>query len=120
MCEAYKRVKANRGAAGLDRQSVGNFEQKLKGNLYKLWNRLSPHGIDCLSPHRRRHPAQTPGLVLTAGPRSIGAGARNLPPYAYPARTGRHDVRSGNRSGIKGNRRFARGSNFGYLYSMDE
>ena len=39
--KAYKRVKANRGAAGVDEQSVEQFEEHLKGNLYKLWNRLS-------------------------------------------------------------------------------
>jgi RNA-directed DNA polymerase len=39
--EAYRRVKANKGAAGVDGQSVEQFEQDLKGNLYKLWNRMS-------------------------------------------------------------------------------
>ena len=39
--EAYRRVRANKGAAGVDGQSVGQFEQDLKGNLYKLWNRMS-------------------------------------------------------------------------------
>ena len=39
--EAYRRVKANRGAAGVDEQSIADFERKLKDNLYKLWNRLS-------------------------------------------------------------------------------
>jgi RNA-directed DNA polymerase len=39
--EAYKRVKANRGAAGVDGQSLAEFEKDLKGNLYKLWNRMS-------------------------------------------------------------------------------
>ena len=39
--EAYKRVKANKGAAGVDEQSIADFERKLKDNLYKLWNRLS-------------------------------------------------------------------------------
>jgi group II intron reverse transcriptase/maturase len=34
-------VKANKGAAGVDGQSIGQFEQDLKGNLYKLWNRMS-------------------------------------------------------------------------------
>jgi RNA-directed DNA polymerase len=38
---AYLRVKANKGAAGVDGQSVEQFEQDLKGNLYKLWNRMS-------------------------------------------------------------------------------
>jgi RNA-directed DNA polymerase len=39
--EAYKRVKANRGAAGIDNQSIADFEQDWKNNLYKLWNRMS-------------------------------------------------------------------------------
>lgn len=39
--EAYKRVKANKGAAGVDGQSIADFEENLKGNLYKLWNRMS-------------------------------------------------------------------------------
>lgn len=39
--EAYRRVKANKGAAGVDEQSTEEFERDLKGNLYKLWNRLS-------------------------------------------------------------------------------
>lgn len=39
--EAYKRVKANRGAAGVDGQSLQDFEQDLRNNLYKLWNRMS-------------------------------------------------------------------------------
>jgi hypothetical protein len=39
--EAYRRIKANKGAAGVDEQSIAEFEQDLHGNLYKLWNRLS-------------------------------------------------------------------------------
>src|SRR6201984_2383523 len=39
--EAYKKVKANRGAAGVDGQSIDEFERALEGNLYKLWNRLT-------------------------------------------------------------------------------
>ena len=39
--EAYKRVKANKGAAGVDDESIGNFEANLKDNLYKIWNRMS-------------------------------------------------------------------------------
>ena len=39
--EAYQKVKANRGAAGVDRQSLTDFEKDLKGNLYKIWNRMS-------------------------------------------------------------------------------
>lgn len=39
--EAYKRVKANRGAAGVDNQSLKEFDSNLSGNLYKLWNRMA-------------------------------------------------------------------------------
>ena len=39
--EAYKRVKANRGAAGVDKESITDFEKDLKDNLYKIWNRMS-------------------------------------------------------------------------------
>ena len=39
--EAYKRVKANKGAAGIDEESISEFEGNLKGNLYKIWNRMS-------------------------------------------------------------------------------
>jgi len=39
--EAFKKVKANQGAAGVDGQSIADFEADLSNNLYKLWNRLS-------------------------------------------------------------------------------
>ena len=39
--EAWKEVKANRGAAGVDKKSIADFEKDLKNNLYKIWNRMS-------------------------------------------------------------------------------
>jgi RNA-directed DNA polymerase len=39
--EAYERVKANQGAAGVDAESIEMFEQDLKNNLYRIWNRMS-------------------------------------------------------------------------------
>ena len=39
--EAYRDVKKNQGAPGVDGQSIEDFEKDLKGNLYKIWNRMS-------------------------------------------------------------------------------
>ena len=39
--EAFRQVKANQGAAGVDGQSVADFEADLKNNLFKIWNRMS-------------------------------------------------------------------------------
>ena len=39
--DAYRRVRANRGAAGVDGESLATFEKDLKANLYKVWNRMS-------------------------------------------------------------------------------
>lgn len=41
MWEAYKLVRANKGSAGVDRETITDFERDLKGNLYKVWNRMS-------------------------------------------------------------------------------
>ena len=38
---AWLKVKANKGAPGVDEQSIEDFEAGLKGNLYKIWNRMS-------------------------------------------------------------------------------
>ncbi|MBT2232295.1 group II intron reverse transcriptase/maturase [Nonomuraea sp. NEAU-A123] len=64
--EAYRRVKANQGAAGVDGQSIEQFEQDLKGNLYKLWNRMSS---GCYFP---------PPVRMVEIPKPAGKGVRVL------------------------------------------
>ena len=39
--EAYKKVRANQGAAGVDEQSIAEFDKRAQDNLYKIWNRLA-------------------------------------------------------------------------------
>jgi len=39
--DAWKRVKANQGGAGIDQQSLADFEENLADNLYKIWNRMA-------------------------------------------------------------------------------
>jgi RNA-directed DNA polymerase len=41
VCEAFKAVKANTGAAGVDSETIEDFETDLKNNLYRIWNRMS-------------------------------------------------------------------------------
>lgn len=64
--EAFKKVKANRGAAGVDEQSVAEFEEDLSNNLYKLWNRLSS-GSYFPSPVRRVEIPKSDGRVRPLG-----------------------------------------------------
>ena len=39
--DAFLKVKQNKGSAGIDEESIDEFEKNLKDNLYKLWNRMS-------------------------------------------------------------------------------
>jgi RNA-directed DNA polymerase len=59
--EAYRRVASNKGAPGVDEQSLGEFEADLKNNLYKIWNRMSSgtyfpppvRAVEIAKPHGR-------------------------------------------------------------------
>jgi RNA-directed DNA polymerase len=64
--EAYKRVKENHGAAGVDGQTIEDFEEDLSGNLYKIWNRMSSGSYF------------PPPVLRVAIPKDNGAGVRPL------------------------------------------
>ncbi|MGI5517632.1 group II intron reverse transcriptase/maturase [Streptomyces sp. CA-106131] len=64
--EAYEKVKANKGAAGVDGRSIEDFEKDLKGNLYRIWSRLSSGSY---------FPPPVKGVEI---PKSHGGGVRLL------------------------------------------
>ena len=64
--EAYKAVKSNKGAAGVDGQTIEEFEANLGVNLYKIWNRMSSGSY-----------FPPPVLAVTI-PKKSGAGERTL------------------------------------------
>jgi RNA-directed DNA polymerase len=73
--ETYKPVKANKGAAGVDEQSVEDFEKKLKKNLYKIWNRMSsgsyfPPPVRTVKIPKKNGGERKLGIPVT-GPRSF-------------------------------------------------
>lgn len=39
--DSYLRVKANQGSAGVDKETLDDFDKNMSGNLYKIWNRMS-------------------------------------------------------------------------------
>jgi RNA-directed DNA polymerase len=87
--EAYREVRANKGAAGVDAQSVEDFEKDLKKNLYKLWNRMSS-GTYFPPPVRRVGIPKTGGVrylgVPTVGDRIAQAVAKKyLEPLVEPS-----------------------------------
>ena len=80
--EAWRQVKANKGAPGVDGQDLDEFEADLRDNLYKIWNRMSsgsyfpppvraveipkPHGQGpgCSACRRSRHTARSSNELL--------------------------------------------------------
>src|SRR5512135_3822360 len=59
--EAWRQVKDNKGAPGVDGQDLEAFEADLEGNLYKIWNRMSSgtwfpppvRAVEIPKPHNR-------------------------------------------------------------------
>jgi retron-type reverse transcriptase len=64
--EAYLRVKANKGAAGVDGVTIEQYEQDLTNNLFKLWNRMSSGSYF------------PPAVQAVAIPKAGGSGVRIL------------------------------------------
>ncbi|WP_326791171.1 reverse transcriptase domain-containing protein [Streptomyces sp. NBC_00841] len=64
--EAYLKVKSNKGAPGVDGCTIEGFEKDLKGNLYKIWNRMSSGSY---------FPPPVKGVEI---PKSSGGGVRLL------------------------------------------
>src|SRR2546427_11513888 len=76
--EAYKAVKSNGGAAGVDRQTIEQFEADLGGNLYKIWNRMSsgtyfPPPVLAVSIPKERRPADFRGAHRKRSYRADGS-----------------------------------------------
>src|SRR5579864_2147983 len=100
--EAYKKVRANQGAAGVDGQTISDFEADLANNLYKLWNRLSS-GSYLPPPVRRvdipKSDGKTRPLGIPTGRRSHrsdggqtasgAAGGAQVSPDSYGYRPGK-------------------------------
>ena len=101
--EAFKRVKANQGAAGVDRQSIADFEADLSNNLYKLWNRLSsgsyfPPPVRWVDIPKADGGTRPLGIPTVADRIAQEVGRRYLEPYRCstptPTATGPVDRRS--------------------------
>ncbi|MFD9459033.1 reverse transcriptase domain-containing protein [Streptomyces sp. NPDC059985] len=102
--EAWEEVKANRGVPGVDGQSIDDFEKDLKGNLYKVWNRMSSgsyfpppvRAVDIPKPHgggTRMHgiPAVADRVAQTVVARHL---TRRVEPIFHPDSYGYRPGRS--------------------------
>ncbi len=69
--DAWLKVKANQGAAGVDGASIAQFEKRLKSNLYKIWNRMSS-GTYFPPPVRRVRIPKPGGGQRTLGIPTVG------------------------------------------------
>ena len=101
--EAYRQVKANQGAPGVDGVTLDEFEADLKNNLYRIWNRMSSgsyfpppvKAVEIPKPHGGGHQgargADRRGQDRPdgGGPQAGGEGRTDLPPDSYGYRPGR-------------------------------
>ena len=96
--QAYKKVKANRGAAGVDGESLEAFEQHLKSNLTKLWNRMSsgssfPPPVRLVEMPKGHTGATRPLGIPTVSDRMAQIGVKlvlepHVEPYVHPDSSG--------------------------------
>jgi hypothetical protein len=100
--EAYEKVKANKGAPGVDGCSIDEFEKDLKSNLYKIWNRMSSGSYF------------PPPVLAVEIPKPHGGGTRILgvptgsrkpsPPAGWRRRSNRSSIRTPTGTGLPGRR----------------
>ena len=87
--EAFKKVRANGGAAGVDGQSIKDFEKDLTNNLYKLWNRMSSgsyfpppvRGVEIPKPDGGKRPLGIPTVTDRIAQMVV---KQRLEPYFHP------------------------------------
>ena len=65
--EAFQRVKANGGSAGVDQESIETFESKLGDNLYKLWSRMESGSYFSAAGQSRSDPEEKRGYPNPRG-----------------------------------------------------
>jgi retron-type reverse transcriptase len=94
--KAFKRVRVNQGAAGVDGQSIEEFEKDLSNNLYKLWNRMSSGSyfpppvrrVEIPKPDGRKRPLGIPTVTARVAQieplMGIGRASRRYKLSAWP------------------------------------
>jgi RNA-directed DNA polymerase len=85
--EAYGRVKANKGVAGVDGQSIEDFESDLRDNLYKIWNRMSSGTYFPPPVLAVEIPKASGGTRVLGAPTVAGRVAQTVAALALEART---------------------------------
>jgi hypothetical protein len=103
--EAYEKVKANKGAPGVDGCSIDEFEKDLKSNLYKIWNRMSsgsyfPPPVLAVEYRNRMAVAREFSGFL---PSPTGSRKRS-PPAGWRRRSNRSSIRTPTGTGLPGRR----------------